>query len=470
MKANGTITMKRHSFFLLFAILVGSTGCPTSDNNVGSLGNDAGMADGPRKDSGGAVAPADAAITADAAVPDAASVGKDAAPALPEAGAGVPDTAVASSDTAQGSSDVAAAHQCQLNADGTCSAVTPNTACTPFNAGRYDESAGCHSTAWTTLWCCATAAGDSCAMPGLIGCYQVATDSGTVTYWTPGLPPLSSPLSGGQVCDESESAKVTQAPPCGTTSPDAAAPDAVDAVKDAAPEAPEAGTVHQCQFNADGTCSALTADTTCVQFFGHRYDDGAGCTSDDWTSLGCCATASGEFCALPTQSGCYQLPTDGGTVAYWTPKLATSAVTIPGVQACDGNRSSVVPSAQSCHMPPDAGPVIPLPKCGSDSECCVTVDQCMARAQLEGTGPGPAPQPDGGTCLACIPPAIQVQCVGGYCVGTRVTNLYDSSSRLFYSHCGYIALPDAGTPPPVSHHALADGGVSYQTSWSCGGP
>jgi hypothetical protein len=376
-------------------------------------------------------------------------VGQDAAPAAPEAGA---------------------VHQCQLNVDGTCSAVTPNTACTPFNARRYDESAGCYAPVWTALWCCATAAGDSCSWPPAIGCYQVAGDGGTVTYLTPGLAGPSPPLLGGQACDQSESARVTQAPPCGTTLPDAAAPDAVDAVKDAAREASEAGAAHPCQFNADGTCSALTANTTCAQFFGHRYDDGAGCTSDDWTSLGCCATASGESCGLPAQTGCYQLPTDGGTVAYWTPNLATSAVTIPGVQACDGNRSSVVPSAQSCRLPPDAGPVIPLPKCGSDSECCVSVDQCMARAQLEGTGPGPAPQPDGGACLACIPPAIQVQCVGGYCVGTRVS-IYDSSSRLLYSHCGYIALPDAGAAPPVSHHALvADGGVSYQTSWSCGGP
>jgi hypothetical protein len=140
---------------------------------------------------------------AGSSVPDAAGVGKDAPPASPEAGA---------------------AHQCQLNADGTCGAVTPNTACTPFRARRYDESAGCYSTAWTTLWCCATAAGESCGSPAMIGCYQVTTDAGTVTYWTPGL---GLPSSAGQACDQSKYAKVTSASPCSATTTDAAAsPDA----------------------------------------------------------------------------------------------------------------------------------------------------------------------------------------------------------------------------------------------------
>jgi hypothetical protein len=136
---------------------------------------------------------------ADAGVPDAAGVGQDAAPVSPEAGA---------------------AHQCQLSADGTCSAVTPNTACTPFNGRRYDESAGCYATDLTTLWCCTTAAGDSCGGPAMIGCLQVASAAGTVTYWTPTLAGPSPQLPGAQACDQSESAKVTAAQPCTSTPAD----------------------------------------------------------------------------------------------------------------------------------------------------------------------------------------------------------------------------------------------------------
>jgi hypothetical protein len=522
--------MRRSYCFFLLPILVASAGCPSTDNNVGSLGKDAGAAGGPGRDASGSTAPDTAGADTTASIcptnepaldsvcrgvvnctysydcinpcrPGCVPIGpapsgvsrywscqdghwtttsdltvrclsymEDCQCPAVSPDAGVPDAPSVGQDAAQDAHEAGAAHQCQLNTDGTCSAVTPNTACTPFPGNRFDESAGCYSPVSTTLACCATLAGDYCHFAAGSGCYQIVAAGSTVTYWTPGLPDVNVAAAGGQYCDKAMGAKVPGAHSCSSTSPDAAAHDAVDAAKDAAPEASEAGAAHQCRLNADGTCSALTSNTTCTQFYGHRYDDGAGCTSDDWTSLGCCATASGESCGLPTQTGCYQLPTDGGTVAYWTPNLATPAVTIPGVLPCDGNRSSVVPSAHSCRLPPDGAAPLPLPTCGSDSECCVSVDQCMARAQLGGTGPGPAPQPDGGSCLACIPPAIQVQCVGGYCVGTRVTNLYDSSSPLFRSHCGYVALPDAGTAPPVSHHALTDGGVSYQTSWSCGGP
>ena len=127
------------------------------------------------------------------------------------------------------SADTNPVHECQLNADGTCSALTANTACTPFTGRRYDESAGCYATAETTLWCCATAAGESCAWPPAIGCVQVAADGGTVAYWTPGLPG-SGPLPAGQTCDQSESARVSSSPSCLSTAPDAAAPDGAEVV------------------------------------------------------------------------------------------------------------------------------------------------------------------------------------------------------------------------------------------------
>ena len=123
------------------------------------------------------------------------------------------------------SADTNSVHECQLDADGTCSALTVNTACTPFSGRRYDESAGCYATVQTTLWCCATAAGESCAWPPAIGCVQIVADGGTVAYWTPGLPG-SGPLPAGQTCDQSESARVSSSPSCLSTATDAAAPDA----------------------------------------------------------------------------------------------------------------------------------------------------------------------------------------------------------------------------------------------------
>ena len=361
MKAIEMNASKRSSCTILVSILVGA-GCAASDNNSGSLRNDSAVADGSGQVARDTQAqPADAnpgySPSPDVGAPDAASVGKDAVQVSPMADAAAPDAASTGKDAATASPEAGdAAHQCQLNANGSCSAVTSNTACTPFIGHRYDEGAGCYATAPTTLWCCATAAGDSCAWPPSIGCNQVATDGGTVAYWSTG---------GGEGCDQSESAKVTSAPPCGTPLVDAAAPDAASVGKDAAPESPEAG-----------------ADA-----------------------------------AVP----------------------------------------------RDAHVP------VSLPLCSTDDDCCVSVDECMATATLtgnDGYGPVPGTHDTPGTCLGCIVPAIQVRCQAGFCVGTRLSGIYDSSRPLLRSHCGHIALPDAGAA--VSPHAAVDGGMSYQTFWSCG--
>jgi hypothetical protein len=397
MKDTKTIAAKRAFCTLLFPILVAGAGCTVTDNYVGSLAHDSGVADGPRQDASGAPAqPADGFIFPDGAAPDAASTVKDVAQESTPADRAVPDAVSAVKDAAPDSPSPDRA------APDAASAIKDAAPFSPAPDG---------------------------AVPDAVGAVKDAAPD--------------SPL------------------------PDGAAPDAVSAVKDAAPDSSEGGPAPQCQLNADGTCSAVTSNTSCAQFFGHRYDDVAGCFSDEWTTLGCCAAASGESCALPAQSGCYQVAATGGI--YWTPALATAAVTIPGGQTCDETRNQVVPAAHPCRMPPDAGPLENLPRCGSDRECCVTVDWCYGRAQLEGTDPGPVSQFPPGVCLACIPPAIQVQCQGGYCVGTRLS-IYDSSSRLLYSHCGYVAPPDAGAAHAVSPHAVVDGGQSYQTFWSCGGP
>lgn len=348
------ITLQRFRYTFVLAILLGGIGCTTTDNKVGSLARDSGAADGsgpvardvppadtrpvsvdapapdvvPTKD-----APAsDMAIAAkDAAPPDGTVLAKDAAADLPQADAVVPDVADMTKDAAP---EAGGPRQCQLSVDGTCTAVTPNTSCTPFTGRRYETSAGCYFPNATTLWCCAAAAGDSCGWPAATGCYEVATDSGPAIYWTPALGGPTPPRPGTQICDETTSAKVSSASPCRATSPDAAAP-------------------------------------------------------------------------------------------------------------------------------LDAHASVTLPLCSTDDDCCVTVDSCMATATLSGKAgwgevPGAHFLPD--PCVPCIPPAVDVQCQGGFCVGKRLIGSY-----VGVSHCG--RLSDAGVP-----HATADAGTgptSYQTSWGC---
>ena len=566
--------MKRSFRFLLLPILFASAGCPTTDNNVGSLGNDSGAAD--------------------AIGPDGTSVAKDAAQTSPEVGA---------------------AHECRLNPDGTCLPVTPNTGCTPFTGRRYDESAGCNVTVSTTLGCCATAAGSSCGWPEAIGCYQVASAGGTVAYWTPAL--VIAPLPGVQACDQSESAKVRLAPSCASapadaavvpdassgaeaggpgspcdltnlgsaqavysnqalectsriclksadevggvntgafcssecsadsdcvgqtrdpsnptdtrcaggyacvvafvvgplackklclckdflagppstpvtcssTPADAAVPDAASVGKDAAPDSPEAGAAHQCQLNADGTCSAVTPDTACTPYRGRRYNESAGCLAANLTTLWCCATAAGNSCAWPATTGCLQVSTDAGAVTYGTPSAALPSM-FPGAQACDQNMSGKVASAwgslcpatpADAAVPTDATPVLMTPTlpaaCTTDGDCCMAMDGCMATAYLVGQAEYSSmvasianvnSSRDAATCLRCTPPSIQVQCKSGFCVGEKISSY---SSGIVKSHCGYLALPDAGAAPAVSPYALVDSGSgsgSSPSAWGCG--
>ena len=108
--------------------------------------------------------------------------------------------------------------------------------------------------------------------------------------------------------------------------------------------------------------------------------------------------------------------------------------------------------------------------CRNDSDCCIAVDSCMAMAYLYSKGPGGAGPPTlpvhnpGDGCLACIPPAVQVRCVSGQCVGEKISS-YDS--QFTSAHCGTLAIPDGGTYPL---YLSIDGGspVPVKTTWSCG--
>ena len=57
-----------------------------------------------------------------------------------------------------------------------------------------------------------------------------------------------------------------------------------------------------------------------------------------------------------------------------------------------------------------------------------------------------------GDAVACIQPAVQVQCKGGFCAGEKLP-FSSSTSPLMSSHCGYISVSDAGASSTVSAHA-----------------
>ena len=104
-------------------------------------------------------------------------------------------------------------------------------------------------------------------------------------------------------------------------------------------------------------------------------------------------------------------------------------------------------------------------RCRNDSDCCIVIDGCMATAYLYSkapgaTGPPPFP-PNNGMCLACIPPAVQVSCVSGQCVGEKLSSSVMWEGTILQDHCGPVALPDAGTGDQAAYAGAA------QISWGC---
>jgi hypothetical protein len=292
MKATERITVKRSFCILFFLILVGTAGC-TTNNNGGSPGNDSGVADGPvqvARDvqaqladaspaySGDAAMPdaigatKDAAApdaigatndvaqdspSADAAVPDAASVAKDAVQDAPTADAVSSDVASVGKDAAQDAPDPGATNQCQLNADGTCSALTPFTSCTPFLGYRYDDGAGCLSGVGTTLGCCA----GYCERGPLSGCYEVETNGGTVSYIVWNIMSSQKYIPPGvQACDPNSNASIHGVSTwiCESPRPDAAVPTDAPPVVLMTPTLPAACTTDgDCCVASDYTCTAV---------------------------------------------------------------------------------------------------------------------------------------------------------------------------------------------------------------------
>ncbi len=132
--------------------------------------------------------------------------------ACPDGGPGPLDLLSDSGGDGGGSSGT---YQCQVNADGTCSAVTPDTSCLPLRGVPFDQQADCLSGPEITLACAAWQTGTMGGLAAAEGCYQVPQDGGALVYRTDESD-ISDPLWRSRVCDASLAALVSGAPACGS--------------------------------------------------------------------------------------------------------------------------------------------------------------------------------------------------------------------------------------------------------------
>jgi hypothetical protein len=118
--------------------------------------------------------------------------------------------------------------------------------------------------------------------------------------------------------------------------------------------------------------------------------------------------------------------------------VGSSATGSGGADAAD---AATLDSATYC--PGDAGAWQQLTAakaaCQSGTECCVIISPCLSQAQIVA-----ATQRDEASsvwpycdvaCVDCVPPAIEVACVGGTCLG-RVVEGQAPDSPLRQDHCG----------------------------------
>jgi hypothetical protein len=126
---------------------------------------------------------------------------------------------------------------------------------------------------------------------------------------------------------------------------------------------------------------------------------------------------------------------------------------------------------------PDAAPDVvaaeaPAPSsytCRDDADCCIVIDTCLAVAHLYSKAPGATGKPSlsppdaGAACVNCIPPAVQVRCDQGQCVGEKLSTGVDFNGPLRQDHCGPITLPDAGAMPTYLPAFLG----TPPSSWGC---
>jgi hypothetical protein len=134
-----------------------------------------------------------------------------------------------------------------------------------------------------------------------------------------------------------------------------------------------------------------------------------------------------------------------------------------------GTPDSPLADAPADTLEPDTAPRSYV--CRDDSDCCIVVDHCMARAYLYSKAPGASPPPsfsstsDPSKCLRCISPGVQVRCAGGQCTGTSSM----SNSELAKDHCGTINVDSGALDSGTS--SLSDFERAYEStapiSWGC---
>jgi len=137
--------------------------------------------------------------------------------------------------------------------------------------------------------------------------------------------------------------------------------------------------------------------------------------------------------------------------------------------AADSNNPDLAPADVALDVAEDVAVSDPEPpdvRCRNDADCCIAIDNCMATAYLYSKAPGasapPTFRPNDSGCLACIPPAVQVHCESGQCVGEKLSSSVMWQGKIVQDHCGPVALPDAGTGYRVAYAG------SSPTSWTCG--
>ena len=89
-------------------------------------------------------------------------------------------------------------------------------------------------------------------------------------------------------------------------------------------------------------------------------------------------------------------------------------------------------------------------KCKSDNDCCAVVDPCYTTMTVVGLPDKSALEAQIAAhpqtyCTACIPPAVQVTCVDGQCLGFKVGTGTWPPSGLSGTHCGLLPLSTGGT-------------------------
>jgi hypothetical protein len=119
--------------------------------------------------------------------------------------------------------------------------------------------------------------------------------------------------------------------------------------------APSDVTARSCRLEADGSCSPLTAETTCLPFTGRLYDEVGSCVTSAMTTLYCAAFASNGPGGFAEATGCYIENGDGGSVIYWTPSRDLGSVQATD-HACDQSVSGRVVAAPQCGYSVGLGP------------------------------------------------------------------------------------------------------------------